>query len=97
MGITQPPLKRSEVRRFTRRIKINYPILLGTNEISTLFDAGEILPVTFIVDRAGKVRERIVGILEPEEFDEKVKPLLHDSGSRLSATSARGFCQYRLR
>jgi thiol-disulfide isomerase/thioredoxin len=76
VGIAQPPLKRSEVRRFTRRIKVNYPIMLGTKEISTLFEAGETLPVTFIVDRAGRVRDRIVGILEPEEFDEKVKPLL---------------------
>lgn len=76
VGIAQPPLKQSEVRRFTRRVKVNYPILLGTNEISTLFAAGEILPVTFIVDRMGNLRERIVGILEPEEFDEKVKPLL---------------------
>jgi thiol-disulfide isomerase/thioredoxin len=77
VGIAQPPSQRSEVRRFTHHIKVNYPILLGTREISTRFAAGETLPVTFVVDREGKVRDRIVGILEPEEFAEKVNPLLH--------------------
>jgi thiol-disulfide isomerase/thioredoxin len=77
IGIAQPPRHLSEVRRFARRMKINYPILLGSREIAELFAAGETLPATIIVDRDGVVRERIIGILEPEEFDEKVKPLLH--------------------
>ena len=37
---------------------------------------GETLPVTVLIDREGDVRERIKGILLPEEFEEKIKPLL---------------------
>ena len=76
IGITYPPTKRAEVRRFIRRHKVTYPVLLGATNTKTLFFEGETLPVTVVIDREGNVRERIEGILLPEEFEEKIKPLL---------------------
>lgn len=76
IGVTYPPTNRREVRRFVRELKVNYPILLGHKETKALFDSGETLPFSVVIDREGKVRENIEGILLPEEFDEKVKPLL---------------------
>ncbi|HEV7376792.1 MAG TPA: TlpA disulfide reductase family protein [Pyrinomonadaceae bacterium] len=77
IGITYPPTERSEVRRFIRSIKVNYPILLGATKTKTLFDSGETLPITVVIDREGNIRERIEGILLDEEFEQKVRPLLH--------------------
>ena len=76
IGITYPPTVRREVRRFTRRLKVNYPILLGTRATKALFDQSETLPLTVVVDGRGRVRAVIQGILLPEEFAEKVLPLL---------------------
>jgi thiol-disulfide isomerase/thioredoxin len=76
IGITYPPTNLSEVRRFLRRHKVSYPVLLGTRATKTLFDAGETLPLTVVIDREGNIREHIEGILLPEEFEEKVRPLL---------------------
>jgi thiol-disulfide isomerase/thioredoxin len=76
IGITYPPTKLREVRRFIRSIKVNYPILLGAIKTKTLFDSVEALPITVVIDREGNVRERIEGILLNEEFEQKVKPLL---------------------
>ena len=76
IGVTYPPTNLTDVRRFLRRHKVNYPVLLGALENKALFFEGETLPVTVIIDREGNVRERIEGILLPEEFEEKVKPLL---------------------
>ena len=76
IGITYPPTNRAQVRRFLRRHHVNYPVLLGTRATKTLFDEGETLPFTVVIDREGNVRERVEGILLPEEFEEKVKPLL---------------------
>lgn len=79
IGVTYPPTNRQGVRRFIRALKVNYPILLGHKETKALFDSGETLPFSVVIDREGKVRENIEGILLPEEFDEKVKPLLEPS------------------
>jgi thiol-disulfide isomerase/thioredoxin len=76
IGVTYPPTNRREVQRFIRALKVTYPILLGYKKTKALFDAGETLPLSVVIDRKGKVRENIEGILLSEEFNEKVKPLL---------------------
>jgi thiol-disulfide isomerase/thioredoxin len=76
IGITYPPEKKSEVRSFTRSLKVNYPIVIGSKETKELFFQGETLPLTIIIDREGNIREVIEGILLPEEFEQKIKPLL---------------------
>lgn len=76
LGVTFPPTKISEVREFVRSVKVNYPVLLGEKETKRVFDPGDTLPVTVVIDREGKVREVIEGILLEEEFEQKIKPLL---------------------
>jgi peroxiredoxin len=76
IGITYPPQTLGEVRRFARKLKVNYPIAIGTKETKALFDESETLPVTIVIDREGNIRERIEGILLPEEFEQKIRPLL---------------------
>jgi thiol-disulfide isomerase/thioredoxin len=78
IGVTYPPTNLARVRRFVRRQRVNYPVLLGTHATKALFATGETLPMTIVVDREGYVRERIEGILLPDEFEEKVKPLLDE-------------------
>jgi peroxiredoxin len=76
IGITYPPETIGEVRQFIRKLRVNYPIALGMKETKTLFDESETLPLTIVIDRQGNVRDRIEGILLPEEFEQKIKPLL---------------------
>ena len=76
IGVTQPPYARGVVRRLARRFKINYPIVYGTRETALAFGAGEVLPTTVVIDREGRVRAHILGILEQEEFAEQIEPLL---------------------
>lgn len=76
VGITYPPQRRSAVLRVMRRLKLNYPMLFGTRQVTDAYGIGEILPVTIVVDRNGNIRERILGMLEPDEFKEKVLPVL---------------------
>ena len=76
IGVTYPPTNLRDVRIFIRSAKVNYPIVLGTIETKALYYEGETLPITVVVDRAGNIRETIEGILLPEEFEEKIKPLL---------------------
>ena len=71
-----PPTKLSEARQFIRSIKVNYPILLGSIEAKALFEQGETLPITVVIDPEGSIHDLIEGILLPEEFEQKIKPLL---------------------
>ena len=76
IGITYPPEKKDRVRRFARSLKVNYPIVLGTRRIKDSFTSEETLPLTVVMNRDGTVADIISGILLPQEFKEKIKPLL---------------------
>lgn len=76
IGITYPPTELRAVRQFIRSIGVNYPVLLGREVTKAIFDPGGTLPFTVVIDREGRIRDKIEGILLPEEFEQKVKPLL---------------------
>lgn len=76
IGITYPPEKLSEVQRYVKNAKVNYPIVIGTKATKAIFTKSETLPITVVVDRDGNVKHLIEGIFYADEFDEKVKPLL---------------------
>lgn len=75
IGITYPPERISPVKRFARKLGVNYLIALGTKRTKSLFTSSETLPMTVIIDREGNIREVIEGMLFSDEFDQKVKPL----------------------
>jgi len=76
IGVTHPPERRSRVRRLARELRVNYPLVIGTRRTARAFGVGGTLPATVVIDREGRVREVIVGVIQPEEFEEKVRPLL---------------------
>jgi len=77
IGVTYPPQTLAEVRRFVSRAKMNYPVALGTKETKSLFTESETLPITIVIGTDGRIRDIIEGILLPEEFEQKIKPLLN--------------------
>ena len=76
IGVTYPPEDLAEVRKFVREAKVNYPVAVGTKETKSLFSSSEALPLTIVIGKDGRVRDIIEGILLPEEFEGKIKPLL---------------------
>jgi len=76
IGVTYPPEELAEVREFIKSIKVNYPVALGEEQTKAMFDKGETLPITVVIDKKGMVRKVIQGIIFPDEFERKVKPLL---------------------
>src|SRR6185436_12587651 len=68
IGITYPPERKKQVRKFAKSLKVNYPIVLGTREIKSRFTSEETLPLTVVINRDGKVSDIISGILLREEF-----------------------------
>lgn len=76
IGITYPPTNRAKVRSFVRQNEINYPVLFGSKKTKQLFDSGDTMPFSVVIDKDGNIKEQIEGIIFAEEFDEKIKPLL---------------------
>lgn len=76
IGVTYPPYQLRGVRQLAKKLKVNYPIVLDSKKLAQSYTVGEVLPVTILIDRQGKVVDRILGFIDQEEFEQKVKPLL---------------------
>ncbi len=77
IGVSHPTDTPAGIARTKKRLKISYQLLLGDEKTLSLFEFSDVLPQTIVIDREGKVRDRILGILELDEFKQKVKPLLY--------------------
>jgi peroxiredoxin len=64
---------------FHKDIPQNYTVLIGTDDIGTRFGNGPGLPITYVIDREGRIRQKIFGGNERVVFEAAIKPLLDEA------------------
>jgi len=69
-GATEP------VKAFIKKLGMNYPVVMGTPEVVAAFGEIEGLPVTFILDRQGKIAAKHVGYAPKSDFENTIRKLL---------------------
>ncbi len=62
--------------RFVHDFGINYPVVIGSEEIAAAFGGILGLPTTFIVDREGMVRSRFMGYIDRKRMEAALAGLL---------------------
>jgi cytochrome c biogenesis protein CcmG/thiol:disulfide interchange protein DsbE len=65
-----------KVKGFAQSAGMNYPVLLGDDDIAKLYGGISGIPTTFLIDRSGKVAGRYEGFTSKEEFEAAIRPLL---------------------
>jgi cytochrome c-type biogenesis protein len=78
-----------QVRGFQRDVPQNYTVLFGPDDTPDRFKNGPGLPVTYILDRQGRVREKILGPRDRAGFEALVKPLLDEPTLAADASAPR--------
>jgi cytochrome c-type biogenesis protein len=66
------------VRSFQKDIRQDYEIVLGGRDVGAQLPASP-LPTTYIIDREGRIREKMIGERSRAIFEAAVKPLLDES------------------
>ena len=80
IGVSVSPVDTSDsIRSFQKDIKQDYTVLRGAEEIGSKFGNGPGLPVTYILDREGRIRQKFIGPQTRESFEAAIKPLLDES------------------
>lgn len=64
------------VKPFMQEMKVNYRMVLGTEEMAQLYGGVQALPTSFILDRNGKVASVHMGIVSRKVFEEEIRALL---------------------
>lgn len=72
LGISLDTKEKSAVQAFADQFKINYPIVLGskaqTQKLLDDFRPGQYIPTTFVIDKQGRIRDKIVRAMDKEEI-----------------------------
>jgi peroxiredoxin len=73
IGLSSTP---DQLKQIVTQLKLAYPILEGTDAVSKAYGGVELVPLTFIIDKQGKVAHKILGARSKEDFEKLIKPLL---------------------
>src|SRR5262245_34556418 len=65
-------------------VKFDYPVLIGGGDAKVKF-AQSVLPTTYLIDRAGIIRQKIIGARDKAGWESAVKPLLAETPATASA------------
>ncbi len=64
------------VRPFVEEMKMNYPVVIGTDKTSSDFGGVEVLPTTFLIDKEGRIVITRLGLTSKDEFEKAIQDLL---------------------
>jgi peroxiredoxin len=77
VGVSTSPGDTAEViRDFQKDLKQEYTVLRGAEAVGAQFGNGPGLPVTYLIDRDGRIRQKINGSRDRAGWEADVKPLL---------------------
>ena len=66
-----------EVIATANKLKLNYPVIMGDEHLGAAYDDILGLPVTFLIDRQGKIRARYQGASDLTRIKGDIETLLH--------------------
>ncbi len=75
IGIALDKGKEERVKAFAKEFGIEYPIVVGDIQVARRWLVQGI-PRTFIIDREGKVAQKIVGVTDKRSLETEIQPLL---------------------
>jgi len=76
IGISMDSVQPSEVATFVKKAGINYPIVMGTDDVANKYGAVEAIPVTVIIAPDGTIVAQQVGMVDKDYLEGYIKKLL---------------------
>lgn len=64
------------VKQFAQQFGINYPIALGNDRVAQMYGGILGLPVTFVIDRQGRIAFKHTGPVSLTVLEQEVQPIL---------------------
>lgn len=76
VGVAMDEADQEDIAKFARDMRVNYPILIGKDEVGTSYGGVNVLPTTFFIDRDGKLIAREFGLQSRSVFVDHIKEAL---------------------
>ena len=68
----------TSAKPFINEKHVNYPVMIGTNDIAGAYGGLEAIPTTLIIDRSGRIAARHLGLCRREEYEADIRTVLNE-------------------
>jgi peroxiredoxin len=76
LGVSMDDDGWKSVKPYVADKKINYRVVIGSDEVITLYGGVDSLPTTFLIDRSGKVASVHIGLVSKMTYQDEITKLL---------------------
>jgi len=88
VGVAMDDSSKEDIAKFAKDMGVNYPVLLGKEEVGDAYGGVPALPETFFISRDGKIVDKIIGLKGKAEIEDSIKRALNTQTPNPPATSA---------
>jgi cytochrome c biogenesis protein CcmG, thiol:disulfide interchange protein DsbE len=75
-SVVEPYVQKTQFDVDGHSMTMNYPIVLGNDDLASKFGGLIGLPTTIVINRDGKIAKRFIGIVSHDELEKEIKALL---------------------
>ena len=84
LGVAMDDSEPAAIAKFASELGVNYPVLLGTDQVSDDYGDVQYLPTTFYIARDGTIVDKMTGLLDRKDIEEAVRKTLKYSAEPVS-------------
>jgi thiol-disulfide isomerase/thioredoxin len=66
------------VKKFYLDHNMNYPVIMGTQNIVSSYGGISAIPTSFIINKKGEIVKKILGFRNKKQYEEEIKPYLSE-------------------
>jgi peroxiredoxin len=76
LGVAMDDAEPKDIAAFAQKMGVNYPVLIGKEEVGAEYGGIEYLPSTYYISRDGKVLEHAFGLVSRSEIEANIEKAL---------------------
>lgn len=76
VGVAMDDSSPADIESFAQKMGVNYPVLIGKEEVGAQYGGIEYLPSTFYIGRDGKILDHVFGLVSKSEIETDIQKAL---------------------
>lgn len=80
VGVAMDDTDEKTISAFSKKMGVNYPVVIGTEKVADTYGGLEGLPISFFLDRSGKVVNHILGLVSESDIEASIQKSLAQGG-----------------
>ena len=78
LGVSMDEGGWASVKPYSQRMGVNYPMMIGNDEVASAFGGLHTIPLTLVIDRYGRIAAVHAGLCRKDEYEGDIRAVLNE-------------------